>query len=276
MTFKAKTLKTSPGAVLIVCIITILMVGARTNHGSEIPTPIVNEDSLKQFNMARKFYEKGLRQYFSKNYEMAGKTLQKSVDEFPAFSQAHFYLSQVYYKQKEFLAALRAINEAKKSFKGFVEFLQSARHYYNKHLHDERRDMDATIFNLEQALHVANCYQVRALLRAIEDTEERKRDLDHKKVENTRMTKAVPADYYYFHGNILYRMKNYSGAARQYLVTIKLDRKHERAYNNLISLFYSARKYLDALQYIKLAEDNGVQINVKLHQAVRQAANSNP
>jgi len=83
----------------------------------------------------------------------------------------------------------------------------------------------------------------------------------------------IPAEYFYIHGNILFKLKRNQEAHDQYIEAIKIDPQHGKAYNNLANLCYMVKKYKKSLHYLNLAEENGVQINSQLKRASIKALN---
>ena len=71
----------------------------------------------------------------------------------------------------------------------------------------------------------------------------------------------IPAGYRYIHGNILFLKKDLQGAVNQYLETIRLQPAHEFAYNNLANIYFMAKQYDKALEFLRKAEANGVKVN---------------
>ena len=81
----------------------------------------------------------------------------------------------------------------------------------------------------------------------------------------------MPADYFYLHGNIYFKLRDYQQARDQYVEAIERDPKHEKAYNNLINIYFMAKQYEKALELVENAESDGVSINSKLKEAIRLA-----
>jgi len=52
---------------------------------------------------------------------------------------------------------------------------------------------------------------------------------------------------------------------------VRINPKHGDAYNNLASLYYMVKKYSQAMEYLKLAEENGAQVNPKFKEALQKA-----
>ena len=66
-------------------------------------------------------------------------------------------------------------------------------------------------------------------------------------------------------------MRKLQEAHDQYVKSINRDPKHERAYNNLINIYFMAKQYKKAMEFVEKAESTGLKINPKLKEAIRQA-----
>ncbi len=94
---------------------------------------------------------------------------------------------------------------------------------------------------------------------------------------NSRLTEPVfstdeiPGNYFFIHGNILFKLKKFEESQKQYLLAIKIDSGHGDAYNNLANLYYLAKQYQKALDCLNHAEANGVKINPKFKKAILKA-----
>jgi len=81
----------------------------------------------------------------------------------------------------------------------------------------------------------------------------------------------IPADYFYFHGNILFKMKKFQDAYAQYKEAIRINPQYGDAYKNLANLYYMSKQYQKALDCLSQAEANGVEINPDFRKAVLKA-----
>ncbi len=84
----------------------------------------------------------------------------------------------------------------------------------------------------------------------------------------SRQEDAVPADYNYFVGNCLFKLKRYDEAAASYKKAIATDPAHANSYNNLINLLYMARRFDEARAFLGRAEANTVKVHPGLKKAV--------
>ena len=81
----------------------------------------------------------------------------------------------------------------------------------------------------------------------------------------------MPADYHFFHGNILLRLNRLDGAAARYREALKIEPDHADACNNLASLYLSARHPKVAMDILEQAEANGASVHAELKKVVAAA-----
>ena len=81
----------------------------------------------------------------------------------------------------------------------------------------------------------------------------------------------MPADYYYVHGNILFKLKKYNESFKQYMETVRANPNHGNAYNNLANLNFMAKRYEKASYYFEKAESCGAKVNPKFKKAILKA-----
>jgi tetratricopeptide (TPR) repeat protein len=253
-------------AGVIVWIVIILLVVPDFIAG--MAPPDVDEKKLNQFKLARKLFDTGKQQFLTGKFKKAEKTFGKCLRAFPDFAPAGYYLTQIHYKKGDYERALKNIEAAKNSFRLLAEFMETTKHLYNKNLRDKERGIETHIYNLESATLVGNCYSNKITNQEIESLATARGDIQAKRMTSKPVLKDIPAGYFYAHGNILFKLKRYAGARDQYLTAIKIEPRHRKAYNNLINLYYSARKYQRARYYLEQAGAHGVNIDSRLQEAV--------
>jgi tetratricopeptide (TPR) repeat protein len=84
---------------------------------------------------------------------------------------------------------------------------------------------------------------------------------------------TAQADYYYLHGNLLFKKKACQEALDQYLKAVEIDPKHGNSYNNIANLYYLGKQYDKAEEYLDKAEANGAKVNPAFKQALAKALN---
>ena len=133
---------------------------------------------------------------------------------------------------------------------------------------DDAQAMAQTETELEAWRAVTVCRQSVASGAVLENTNsinEAKRDAQDRLV---RREDAVPAEYTFFAGNCLFKLKRYDEAAARWREAIEAEPGHAGAVNNLVNLFYMARRLAEARAVIEKGEAAGVQVTPGLKKAV--------
>ncbi len=248
--------------------IIILVLFFWTNFNFSQENVIKEQNKLiKDFKSANKFFEKGGKQFYKKNYKKAEKNFKKCIEIFPNYSNAYFYLSKGYYYIGSFKESLDCIVKAKSSHKDFVKAVLTSKH----------RSLDVLKENMKELRNQSNYASTdegRVQIRIGMNKTREKMDNWQKNYKKTVIgLNNLKADYFYFHGNIYFKLKKFQEALNEYVEAIKINPKHNKAYNNLISLLYMAKQYERASEYLELAESNKIGVNPKLKDAVNKAVN---
>jgi len=222
---------------------------------------------IKDFKSANKLFEKGGKQFYKKNYKKAEKNFKKCIEIFPNYSNAYFYLSKGYYHTGSLKESLDCIVKAKSTYKDFVKTVNTTAH---KNLDELRNSMKELRNQSSYASNEAGKTQTRT---AKNQTLQKMDDWQKNYKKSVIALKNLRADFSYFHGNIYFKLKKFQEALNEYVEAIKINPKHNGAYNNLISLLYTAKQYKKALEYLKLAKSNKVKVNPKLQDALYRDVN---
>lgn len=234
---------------------------------------VFGKDNLKQeqnkliqnYRQAKNYFEKAQAQFLKGNYNKVEKNLKKSIEIFPDYANAYYYLSKTFYKKNNIQEALESIGNAKKTFKEFAKILIAADRQNLGILTDNVKDLRS---QLELQAESGRRQQFYAQMIDIRN----KIDLLREKMEaSSGLMKRLRADYSYFHGNIYFKLKKYQEAHRNYVEAIKIDPAHGQAYNNIAILYYSSKRYKEALDYMNLAQTNGAKINPNFKKAIENA-----
>jgi len=218
----------------------------------------MDENMFQKFKLAKRMFEKGQDLFLKEKYGKAEEALLQCLENFPNYSQADYFLSQIYYQKGDFGKALEHINKARENYKFMADLLVASQQKYLDELRIEKQELQnvlPTITNKEEIEITKNKIQII----------------------NSRMSDPLPlvaemsADYYYFTGNIFMKMKKYNEAHANYIEALKLNPLHGNASNNLASLYFMIKKYQQALDYLTQAEANGVKINPEFKKAILKA-----
>ncbi len=230
---------------------------------------------LQRYKIANSIFEKGKSHFFKGNYKKAEKELKKCLEKMPEHPDAYFFLSRLSYRRGDFVNSLGYIEKAKENYIYIIKLKINREQLYMIRLQDRKREIQETLENLKERLSRTTDRREQSQVQAeigrlnglLSDIESRL----SRPLPTVQKEEEIPADYYYFHGNIFFKVKRYREASDQYQKAIKLDPQHGNAYNNLASLYYMAGEYLKALDYLNLAETKGVKINPELKKAVLKA-----
>lgn len=133
---------------------------------------------------------------------------------------------------------------------------------------DKRVDITEQLEDWNAALQQTTC--MKGIYQGIVLDKEGKLNAESKYSESdlAKVRARIPAEYAYFHGNCLFRLKKYAEAEEEYKVAIQIDPRHANACNNLINLLYMQKRLAEARTLISQAEANQVAIVPGLKNAV--------
>ena len=266
-----KNCKLAKKKILITLIVFILLLGANLSFGQK--GFFMKEKKLyEKYKMSVKNFEKGKQQFHKGDYKKAEKELKKCLKVFSQHTQAHFYLSHIFYKKGDFPQALEHIEEAKANFEFMNRMYIFAYEDYTSNLRKQRDECQAKMLNYKDKLSITTDQAQRSTYeQAIHSLESEISTIDSRLTEPLPPVKQTPADYFYFHGNIFFKLKEYQEAYAQYLEAIKINPQHGNAYNNLANLYYMGKQYQKASDCLNKAEANGAKINPELKKAILKA-----
>jgi pentatricopeptide repeat protein len=232
----------------------------------------MNEDQiLDKYKFASPHYEKGKKYFTKNNLKGAEKELIKCLEIMPKFSEAHFLMANIHYKNNELDKAMASINEAFASIQ-FAQIYEEKRHqvYLNslrekKARLEERIEQLSTVKDSSDGPNSVNSVK-ESMLREIND-------ISQKLIEPPTKSNEAPAKYHYFLGNIHFKQKQYQEAHKDFLKAIEIDPVYGDAYNNLANLYYMSKNYEKALEFLKKAKENGVSVNPKFEEAILKSLN---
>jgi tetratricopeptide (TPR) repeat protein len=255
---KKTTVSKKMRRVCIICVLLgfSLIIGIEQIIGQEAFK--MDENTFQKFKLAKRMFEKGQDLFLKEKYGKAEEALLECLENFPNYSQADYFLSQIYYQKGDFEKALDHINKAKANYKFMADLLVASQQKYLDELRKQKQEL-------------------QDILPTITNKEEIEKTKNKIEIINSRMNEPLPqlgemsADYYYFNGNIFMKMKKYNEAHANYLEALKLNPRHGNASNNLASLYYMIKKYQQALDFLNQAEANGVKINPEFKKAILKA-----
>lgn len=222
----------------------------------------MDENTFQQFTRAKRMFEKGKVFFLKKKFKKAEPALLNCVEFFPRYSQADYFLAQIYYDKQEYTTALKHMERAKKNYSFMGNLLVASQHKYLDQVRTELQERK----------------RVLPEITTLSERERAKKDIADLE---TRLSDPMPvlpnesASYYYLHGNIFMKLKKFNEAHAQYIEALRIDPTHGGAGNNLASLYYMIKKYDKALNYLNQAEANGAAINPDFKKALLKALKEN-
>ncbi len=261
----------SNGAVIGVVATSVLVLASWAV--AQIEPKRSGEGGAQALKAARASYEKARKHFEKKDLDKTVKELQICLERIPEFSDAHFLYAKVEYLQKRYPEALERMTRAESSFEASRNAYVAAQADQQREV-ERLRDRQATIIvELRSRLATATSEeQRRAIQEAIDQAEHGKTEYDRLLAEPPAPVVGIPADYHFFHGNVLLRLNRLDEAVARYRQALGANPAHADASNNLASIYLSARQPKAALGVLEKAEAAGATVNPELKQAVLAAA----
>ncbi|MCX6572063.1 MAG: tetratricopeptide repeat protein [Candidatus Aminicenantes bacterium] len=198
------------------------------------------------------------------------------LEKLPEHQEAHFLMSQVLYKRGEFEKALEHILAAEEGYLKLTEAVS----FLEQQKIKKKMDNMASLFDDVQEYTVAD---KAAKSRGSCQPDRYSKDLQDAKdtlAKEERWNEADPnqeaspirANYHYWHGNCLFRLKQLPETEAEYRLAIKADPRHSEAYNNLINLLFLEKRLDEARAFLSQAEAHKASIHPSLKKAVLEIA----
>lgn len=220
---------------------------------------------VENYKRANPLYLDGEKQFAKGNLDKAEKKLLEALAIMPEHSDASFVMAQIQLKRKDFSQALALILDAEKNYVSIAKFRTFTHQQYLDRLRQQRQDLEnqkrQILDNLSRTSKSGSSPATNEIDRNIQL-------IDSRLSMPIPPTFEIPADYFYIHGNALYRLGRLVDAAAQYQETIRLDPSHGNAFNNLALVSFSLGKYHEALDCLLRAEAAGVKINPDFRRAL--------
>lgn len=227
---------------------------------------------MEGLRASRSDLQKGEAQYGKKEFDKAEQTFLKVLQAVPENSEASFYLAETYYQMGQFEKGLEAIDTAEKNYPYISKLI--ARRRPPAQISPEQQKIMQEIQQLRGEMSgqrsevQRQTIQTEIAAKQAALNELRAKEAGQQKVEEVS---SLPAEYSYVHGNLLFRMKRYEEALAQYEKTVAADPRHGKALNNIANIYFMARQYDKALEYIEKAEAVGAKVNPDFKKAVLKA-----
>jgi len=231
-----------------------------------------DEAQIQAYKVARASYEKARKAFEKRDLEKAVRELEACLERVPEFSDAHFMLAKIDYLEKRYQESLAKMERAESSWDASNAIFFEVQGDRYRELQRRRDETDVRLGDLRVMMSNATTEEQRRALQAQIDQYERTREeLQRQIYEPPKEQAGLPADYHFFHGNILLRLNRLDDAAARYREALKAKPDHADASNNLASLYLSAGHPKVAAEILEQAEANGATVNADLKKAVQEA-----
>lgn len=238
---------------------------AEETHAGNVESPQAARAALASF-------DKAVKAFNGKDYEKARKELGICLSHQPNNSDAHLLLAKTLYAVKDYAAALTEVELAKSTFDAGQAQAQVREESRRTELQRRRRAQDEQIREINMSLSRPVSDEERRLLMAsLSQAEQARDELDRQIFQPPTIPGGVPAEYHFFHGNVLLRLQRVDDAVAQYREALKIKPNYPDAANNLAALYFAAKVPKLALEVIEQAEAQGVKVNPELKKAVLEA-----
>jgi tetratricopeptide (TPR) repeat protein len=229
---------------------------------------------IEQYKRANPLFLAGQRDFVKERFQKAREKLEKCIEFMPEHANAWLLLAQIESTENNLAKALEDVQKAKMYFEHIAQFQTLTEERLFDKIRGQKDELEEQVRTIEEEMATSKSSgssgqapgrtkinQIRASISA----------LDMQTKRPVGATIDIPVEYFFVHGNIFFKLRQYNEARDQYLEVIKRDPSHANAYNNLANLYFMSKKYQKALDYLNQAESNGATVNPKLKKAVLKA-----
>lgn len=229
---------------------------------------------IEQYKRANPLYLAGQKDFVKEKFQKAREKLEECIEIMPEHANAWLLLAQIENKENHLDKALEDVQKAKASFESIAKFQTLTQERLFAELREKKAGLQEQAIALESALAQMGSVQSADAAKLSAELGQIKGNIgaiDSQIQRPIGSTIDIPAEFYFVHGNIFFKRRQFNDARDQYLEVIKRDPAHGNAYNNLANLYFMAKNYQKALDYLTQAESNRATINPKLKEAVLKA-----
>jgi tetratricopeptide (TPR) repeat protein len=230
---------------------------------------------IQKYRLAAPDLEKGQEYLVKGKLKQAEKKLRQVLETLPEHATAAYFLADCYSKQGRIEEGLTAIVKAEANFADFNRIIFRWQLAQVNSFEGQKIQLNAQLNALQIKLAEAKTDAERAPIQSQILSVQASQNAGYQRMDEERISEeyAVQADYYYLHGNLLFKKKACQGALDQYLKAVEIDPKHGNSYNNIANLYYLGKQYDKAEEYLDKAEANGAKVNPAFKQALAKALN---
>jgi glyoxylase-like metal-dependent hydrolase (beta-lactamase superfamily II) len=197
----------------------------------------------------------------------AAQKFSACTDKMPEHAYAHYYLANIHYLRQNHAAALAAIERAEAHIDTMMRLDAVAREQRIK-------DMDDAEILLARAYEATRSCMERMRIDTVAMQVEQEEMKARESAGRERLFREeLRSEYACMHGNILFKLQRFDDALERYAAAVQANARNSQAANNIIAIFYLARRFAEADRCLQEAETAGIgdQINLQLKALVYQA-----
>jgi tetratricopeptide (TPR) repeat protein len=205
---------------LIAVLIFLFLGGARVLRSQDQSLDSKDTEILQKYKTVNREFLKGRELVVKQKYDQAQPILLKVLDRMPEHPEASYLLAQIYYKEGDFEKGLASIQNAETHFSSVQRILFKQQLKLGDQYSSNKQELTQEIQVLESQLSQAKSEEERRdLQRQIIEKQVQSSTMEmHNKEQSLYESTGMPADYSYFHGNLLFKMKRYQEALDQYQI----------------------------------------------------------
>jgi len=223
-------------------------------------------EALSRFQASKSRFAKGRELFALGALSKAALEFQACVTIFPEHVAASYYLANVQYISRDYQRALAAIENAERHLDLAMAMDAYARDKKTQDLEEAKDVLEA------QNEARTSCRESRTLEQLVLDVETEEAYALREAEKDKRLRRKRASHYAYFHGNVLFQLKDFEAAFRNYDRAIRIDPENGDAYNNAAAILFLAGRPQEADRMLQEAVAAGVEdrINLKLKKVVKE------
>jgi tetratricopeptide (TPR) repeat protein len=203
----------------------------------------------------------------------AKSILETCAQQIPDHYQAHFYLAQLDYENRDYPRALEHIQTAIRSLEELDRVYIPPPFEARKNAAEKRQEEQLNQTLITGVIMVGGERRsCKTVLASPASPAVPEFDLKASSSEPAGRPFAVPAAFYFVKGNCLLRLKRHAEAREQYTKAIQADPKHTDSWNNMAYSWFADQDRTAAMETLRQAEAKGITINAALRLAIVEAA----
>ncbi|HYN42306.1 MAG TPA: tetratricopeptide repeat protein [Thermoanaerobaculia bacterium] len=222
------------------------------------PTPSeyqnVDVERVRQYRDATAAYERARESFDRKDFEGTRKELGVCFQRIPAYPDAHLLLAKILYLEKDYAQALKEVERARAGHQTLAMSLASVQ--------------EARLSEMRARIRESSDLATALFGWGINWLEPEGKEIERIRSAQRSDPNELPAEYSFFHGNVLFRLGRTAEAAAQYEEALRAQTGYSDAANNLAALYFGERQNEKALAVVSKAEASGATVNPELKKAI--------